>query len=249
MSDLVRLVEGVYAVSGFPAVYIEGGALVIADLHFGYEEALAGDGVFLPRVQLRRALGLLKGLSDLGLAKRLIVAGDIKHSFSKLLWQERREVSKFIEEAFRLGFEEVVVVRGNHDNYISHVVRRAGGEFVEDPVIVGGVAVAHGHRDEDVGDILVMGHEHPAVQVSISGSRVKLPVFLLVPLDDGRRVIVLPPAGAYQTGNVVTLERETYLSPIIRNHGILDDADVVIYYDETGAMPIVKLNMLKHIIV
>jgi len=249
LADLVGVYDRVYVVSGLPAVYIEGGALVIADLHFGYEEALAGDGVFLPRVQLRKALELLSSLSRLGLSRRLVIAGDIKHSFSRLLWQERREVSRFIEEAFNHGFNEVVVVRGNHDNYISHVVRKSGGEFVEDPITFGRIAIAHGHRNEDVGDILVIGHEHPAIQVTVGGSRVKLPIFLMIPLKDGRRVLVLPPAGSYQTGNIVTLERESYLSPIIRSYGVLEDADVVIFYEETGAMPIVKLGMLKQIIV
>ncbi len=236
---------GLLLPEGLPAVVHEATAtVVIADLHLGYEEALTRDGVFLPRVQLRNALTLVHKLSYTG-ARRLVIAGDIKHAFSRLLRQEREEVTRLLEEAVS-RFSEVVVVRGNHDNYIQHVVKDAGAEFIDDYLDLGsGVIVTHGHKDiGDEGRLVIIGHEHPSIAVSIGGGRVKFPLHLEVPLDDGRIVHVLPAAGAYQTGNPVTLDRESYLSPIIRNHARIHEATPYLLDENTGVMPMGRLDIL-----
>ena len=231
-----------------PAVYIDKGYLVVADLHLGYEEAMSRDGVYLPRVQLQNALKLLRRLSELGVP-RLVIAGDIKHAFDRLLKSERLEVSRFLSEATSV-FREVIVLRGNHDNYVSGVVRDSGAEFVDaDMLDIGGITVAHGHKMlKDRGDIVVMGHEHPAVQVRVGGSRVKFPVILKVPLEGGGVVVVAPPAGTYQTGNVVTTSRESYLSPLIREEGLVEAAIPYIIDEPAGVMELARLDLLERVL-
>lgn len=242
--------KGVVLEEGLPAVYVEhADAVVIADVHLGYEEEMAGVGVFLPRAQLRRALELLESLATRHRGARLVIAGDLKHSFSRLLRQERLEVPRLLQRAQELGFREVIVVRGNHDNFVSHIVKAAGAEFLEDHLDLGkGVVVAHGHRDPQTSyELLLMGHEHPAIQVSMAGGRAKFPVFLAVPLEDGSEALVLPPAGAYQVGNVVSTIRENYLSPIIKEKGVVEEA-VPVIVDEAGNMVLLKLSMLESIL-
>jgi putative SbcD/Mre11-related phosphoesterase len=165
--------------------------------------------------------------------------------FEKLTRQEKLEVPKFVREAFEAGFKEVIVVRGNHDNYVSGVLKSVGAEFVEERLDLGsGVTVTHGHKSVEGFDLAILGHEHPAINVSIGGSKIKLPVYLSMPLSDGSRVIVLPPTGAYQAGNDVTLYRENYLSPIIRERGVIGDAVPIIYDERLGALPLARLSEL-----
>ncbi len=241
---------GVQLEQGLPAVYIpRANAVVIADVHLGYEEEMASTGVFLPRVQLRKALSIIESLAVRHPGARLVVAGDLKQSFSRLLRQERLEVPRFIKAALDAGFREVVVVRGNHDNFVSHIVKSAGGEFVEDYLdLGGGIVVAHGHKKIDADfQVLVMGHEHPAIQVSMAGGRAKFPVFLAVPLERGSIALVLPPTGAYQVGNVVSTIRENYLSPIIKEEGLVEEA-IPIIVDDGGNMVLVKLSLLDSLL-
>jgi len=238
--------KGVLLEDGLPAAYVEhANTVVIADVHLGYEEEMARSGVYLPKLQLRKALALLDSLAARHRGATLVVAGDVKHSFSRLLRQERVEVARFVAHAVQAGFKRVVVVRGNHDNFVSHIVRDHGGEWVEDLVDLGrGVIVAHGHKKISADyEIIIIGHEHPAVQVSMASSRAKFPAFLAVPLDGGQLALVLPPAGAYQVGNVVSTYRENYLSPIIRDHGLVEDA-VPVIVDEAGNMALLKLSLL-----
>ncbi|MEB3806601.1 MAG: metallophosphoesterase [Desulfurococcales archaeon] len=240
--------KGVLLVRGYPAVYVEWlDMFVIADLHLGFEEAMASTGVFLPRVQLRNAVRLLESLSMVKPGARLVVAGDVKHAFHTLTRQERIELVKLVRSVEALGFRELVVVRGNHDNYVKNVLAPLGVEVVEPLLDLGkGVIVAHGHKkiDQDY-ELVVMGHEHPAITVSVGGGRSKFPVFLMVPLKDGGQALVLPPSGSYQVGNVVSTDRSSYLSPVIRERGVVEDAVPVIVDEETGLMPLVRLSLLE----
>ncbi|HIC95963.1 TPA: hypothetical protein EYP12_04955, partial [Candidatus Bipolaricaulota bacterium] len=103
------------------AVYLpETKALVIADLHLGYEEALRREGVLVPPGHLRKVEArLLKILRGLGMSpfprpERLIINGDLKHSFSPLSRREGEEAEEFLEFA-AAEFAELVLLRGNHD--------------------------------------------------------------------------------------------------------------------------------------
>ena len=249
-SNRLELAPGLLALSSSPALFMpRQGLAVIADIHLGYESALARTGVFLPLVQLRKAVEVVRRVREETGASKLVINGDIKHVFEKLTRQEKLEIPKLVREAFEAGFREVIVVRGNHDNYVSGVLKSMGVEFVEERLDVGsGVTITHGHRNVGGFEVAVLGHEHPAINVSIGGSKIKLPVYLSVPLEDGSRAIVLPPAGAYQAGNDVTLERGNYLSPIIRERGVVGDAIPVIYDESLGVLPLARLSELSDLV-
>lgn len=244
---LVRLERGLAIVQGAPALLHEpSSTLIVADIHLGYEEAMARTGVFLPRLQLPKALDTLKSLvGGLGV-RRVIINGDLKHAFNKLLKQEASETVRLVEGLREAGAREVVLVRGNHDNFIQGLLRKLGVEVVEDYLDLGnGALLAHGHKNVNIDyEVLIIGHEHPAVQINVGGGKVKYPAFLLVPLESGEQVIVLPALGSYQTGNPVSLSRDQYLSPIIREKAVIEEA-VPILIDETiGSM---TLPALKHL--
>ena len=244
--DRLEIARGVWILSKSPAIFLpKESTVIVADVHLGYESALAGTGVFLPMVQLRKAVELIKRAREETGASKLVINGDIKHVFEKLTRQERIEVPKLVREAFNAGFKEIIVVRGNHDNYVSGILKSLGVEFVEDRLdLSSGITVTHGHKDVRNFDLAVLGHEHPAVNISIGGSKIKLPVYLSIPMSDGSRVIVLPPIGAYQAGNDVSLHKENYLSPIIKERGIIEDAVPIIYDDKLGVLPLTRLAEL-----
>ncbi|PIY60577.1 hypothetical protein COY95_01040, partial [Candidatus Woesearchaeota archaeon CG_4_10_14_0_8_um_filter_47_5] len=99
--------------------------LVIADLHFGFEQSLNEEGVLVPlslypetKKKILRWVGELK-------AAALVLNGDIKHSFSPAAGWEWDEMSDF----FRAMHEKrisVTVVKGNHDTYLESFLKNKG---------------------------------------------------------------------------------------------------------------------------
>lgn len=251
-----RVLGDFYIVYGTPVLYNPVERLIVfADVHLGYEEYMAGQGVFIPRAQLRYAIRVLdRVFRALGHVKRVVVDGDLKHSFDRLTRQERVEVSEFLE--YLLGHsDEVVVVRGNHDNYLSLVLRDYGVDLVERYEVKspGGTALlVHGHREPaDLGehDIVIIGHEHPSIGLVDSlGLVTKTPCYLKAPLDTGSTLIVLPALGTYQSGTRITLDPDNYLSPITRKHAQLEKATPIAIIEETEIFEMPPLALLAKII-
>lgn len=242
---LKPVVEGLYIVGSRPVLYSAADdVFVVADVHLGYEEAMASQGVFLPRLQLRKALKVLSEARAIVGARGVIVNGDIKHAFEKLLKQERVEVEEFIVKLQEMGFKEVIFVRGNHDNYVGYVIRKLGVTVVEDHLdLSNGIRVTHGHLDlEPKGDVVVIGHEHPAIHLNIGGSKIKLPVLLLIPTTFSTQILVIPALGVYQTGNVVTLDRGRFLSPMVRRYGVVEKAKPIIVDESLGVIALPELE-------
>ena len=237
---------GVELVPGLPVAFLrDTRTLVLADLHLGFEDDMASKGIHLPRVQYEKAVKLLdEALRRTG-AGRVVIAGDVKHVFSRLTWQERTEVGglfSFLEE--RVG--EVLVVRGNHDNYLAAVAEAYGVEIVPS-LRMGEVLIVHGHVEADVreGDLVIMGHEHPSIALRDSiGVVARFPCFLHLPLSSGAEALVLPAAGAYQSGNPVGLDRSNYLSPIVREMGLVERAKPIIVDEEVGLYEFPELSLL-----
>jgi putative SbcD/Mre11-related phosphoesterase len=247
---LIEVGPGISLVEGLPVLVVEeANTIIVADVHLGYEDAMARAGVFLPRIQLRSALRVLsEALDAVPWRARVVVDGDLKHVFEKLTRQEKAEIARlarWLSTDSRV--REAIVVRGNHDTFIAPVLENLGIELVEDCLEVAeGLAAAHGHKMPGCDfEVVVIGHEHPSIQVDVGGARVKLPVMLDVPLEDGGRAIVLPALGAYQTGRSITLDRSEYMSPIIRDKGVIDYADVWVVDREAGTM---RLGELRYVL-
>ena len=249
--DMVRLVDGVYAVSDLPMVYIPYfSVLVIADIHLGFEEDMASKGVFLPRVQLKKAMEFIeKGLAETR-ARVLVIAGDVKHHFEKLGKREARDVREFFSFVTKL-FDKVILVRGNHDTFIYGISKRYGIE-VYDKLWLNDILVVHGHRELDPKDkpkIVIMGHEHPSISIRDTlGSLTKLPCFLVVPLKRSSTAIVLPAMGIYQSGTAISTSRDSYLSPILRTEAILEEAQPFAIVENEGVFELPKLRAIEDLI-
>lgn len=236
---------GLFLVPGTPFLYIEESrTIILADTHFGFEEAASRglfyssretrsgfSGITLPRIQYKRTVATLEWTLREVETLRVVVNGDIKHAFDRLLPQEKREVSMFIETMRNKGVDDIVVVRGNHDNFIKPLLRRLEVGFVnaiETKVSGLKVLITHGHEYYDPSgyDIIVIGHEHPSLKCFESQ---RYPSLLKIPLDTGGVLVVLPATGPYHPGTPVSPNRDDYLSPIIREHGLLTAMEVIVW--------------------
>lgn len=242
--------EPLKPVPSMPAIYIEKpDATVIADVHIGYETELARKGIFLPKTQIDRLIDRLTKLKGVVGSKRLVINGDLKHSFSRLTRQERREIDRFMNHALSL-YEEVIVVRGNHDNYLSGFLRKLNIEFVEKGCL-GDILLVHGHKALDVGDLgkhrwVVIGHEHPSIVISDRfGYKYRFPAFLYVPTKHMFTILVLPAFTTLSSGNIVTIDREALLSPLLKKYGEIEDAVPIVFGEDLGLAELPPLKVLS----
>jgi len=246
-----EIADGVYAVLDLPLAYIPRfRALVIADIHLGFEEDMASKGVFLPRVQLKKAIEFVEKGLEVTDARLLVIVGDVKHHFERLGRREAKDVREFFNFAVQ-RFDRVILVRGNHDTFIYSISKQFGVELC-DKLWLGDTLLVHGHRELDPSDrprVVVMGHEHPSIALRDSlGSLAKLPCFLVVPLRRGCRAIILPAAGIYQSGTAVSTYRENYLSPIIRVEGILEEAQPFAIVEGEGVFELPTLSAIESLV-
>ncbi|ALV62657.1 ICC-like protein phosphoesterase [Thermococcus sp. 2319x1] len=179
-------------------------SIIIADLHIGYEESMAKEGIYLPKA-FRQMVNSVLALLREERPKRLIINGDLKHSFIPLK-REKLELKAFFGKVTPL-VEEIVVVRGNHDVGISWV-RELGVEVV-DELEIGKWKIVHGHKLVE-GEKFIIGHEHPAIRLRDEvGALIKVPIFLV-----GDPLIVLPAFSPWAYGNDILRE---IVSPFLRD--------------------------------
>lgn len=245
--------KGVEVVGFLPVVYLRSfKALVLADVHLGYEEELANAGVYVPRFQLNHVKKVLEEAFNAVDVSKLVIAGDLKHSFSGLGKVEKAELIKFFTYVLP-KVDEVVVVRGNHDNYLPTLQRRYMFKFTE-ALPLGEYLIIHGHKDvvEEYSGwrYLIFGHEHPSISLRDSlGKLGKFPCYLVGELSDGREFVTLPAVGAYQTGSRITLNSETYISPILKKHALIRRIKPYIIDEDLGVFELPQLEYLSNFIV
>ena len=141
------------------AVFIEElSAVVITDLHIGYEDELREKGVIVPS-QWKNMKVRIENIMEKTKAEKLIILGDIKHN----ILRAPRYVRRFFED---MPYE-IMAVKGNHDGGIEDMV-----DFKVYPsqgFRIGKYGFIHGHSwpSEYVvkADFLLMGHMHPEIEL------------------------------------------------------------------------------------
>ncbi|AEA46243.1 metallophosphoesterase [Archaeoglobus veneficus] len=196
------------------AVIIENTA-IIADLHLGFENVMQDYGVAFPRMQIRDIIANTRKILKKYDIERLIIAGDLKHEFSRNLPYEWEDVEAFLKAFSGVKIE---VIRGNHDNFLAAILAKHGIELKES-IDVGGWTVVHGHKECEA-ERIIMGHEHPAVKIR-KGGLYSFPCYLHVKGE--REIIVLPAFSPLMSGSDV-LNIDSFLSPIL--HVNADDVEV-----------------------
>lgn len=222
----MQLTNDISLIDGAPYIFINSlGAIVGADFHLGYEVVLADEeGYFLPHAQFDEIIDELEKILEQYNAKRFIINGDLKHKFSMRTRQETREVLSFIE--FLTNYvDSVIIVRGNHDNFVRGLFDKFENvEFVEPYYLLGQYFFTHGHisnleiLSHMKDHFTIIAHEHPALLLYDDvGGKVKVPAFLYGLNKFGKEILVLPAASPLMPGSEVNLiSPSELLSPILR---------------------------------
>lgn len=197
-------------------------AIVIADVHLGYELAAQRRGGYLPPIHRGSAIGArMRALALAHAADRVIIAGDLRHSTRDLDAFERTELEEF---AGAIGGNVALeVVLGNHDRGGSIVGRESAGTLRVGPFDIG-----HVPPTEMPQRWSICGHLHPRVTVrDETGASARYPCVLV-----GERLVVLPAfsdwAGGTSAGRLVrTLPLGTWRAYPVSN-GLITDLGIVI---------------------
>ena len=124
-------------------------ALIISDLHLGYEEMLEKRGILTPKVQLKDIIERLNNILKNIKPKTIIINGDLKHEFGNILNQEWRDTLRlfnFLEK----HCEEIIIVKGNHDLFLGPLAKRNNIQLFNQKII--------NYLKNFAPDILLIGH-------------------------------------------------------------------------------------------
>ncbi len=169
--------------------------LVVGDLHLGYEEFLNRSGVFVSRRLFEEMIEYFDRVFErVGKVEEIVLLGDVKHDFGRIMRQEWNDFGKLIEY-LRKRSGKIVIVRGNHDKIIGPVAERSGVEVLE-LYRAGEICFFHGERNfpeiyDDKIKIWVMGHWHPAVKIS-DGVKVEKYKCFLVGKSKKKEIVIVP---------------------------------------------------------
>ena len=220
-----------------PVAYIKSlNSIVVADLHLGYEGVMSKRGAFLPKVNLRKIKENMSRALAATKASSVIVDGDIKNEFSNVDVEEFNELYELVN--FFKGLNvKLVLVKGNHDNFVDRYKGSFGIEIARQQVKIGDYLFFHGEempRGVKGARMLIMGHEHPAIGIpNAIGIRKKLRCFLYGKYM-GIPLLVLPAMNYFATGTEVNIQpKDSLLSPIFKHLDIDSMHAIAVGFGET----------------
>ncbi|MGB9901963.1 metallophosphoesterase [Methanothrix sp.] len=190
------------------SLYIkETGTCVLSDIHIGLEEELFAQGLLFPLREMEELLRRIGILLERFNPRKLVLAGDVVHSFGRADQRIRRKL-EVILNAIRSRCD-LILVSGTHDGMLPYMGFKAQRRYDE-----GGYTVSHGDEDLREHGHLIIGHEHPVLDVEM----MRIPCYLFgMGLMDGMDIIVLPAFNPLCQGVAVNhLEAPDLLSPLLR---------------------------------
>ncbi len=197
-----------------------GDYLIISDLHLGYEQSLNLEGFMVPKFQFEKILKQLEEINNRCPSKKIIINGDLKHEFGKITHQEWKEVNDLLLY-LKDNFEEIILIKGNHDNFIPYIANKLDLE-VKEMFSFENFLILHGHKiPENLEnlreDTLIIGHEHPCIGLR-NGERVEKIKCFLKGEFEGKNIIVMPSFNFVSEGSDILQEK--LLTPFLKNKSI-----------------------------
>jgi putative SbcD/Mre11-related phosphoesterase len=142
-------------------------ALVISDLHIGWEKLLTQKGIHLPS-QTPKILNSLLNLIDKVKPTHLIILGDIKDAITNPSIKECKDIPELFNK-IQEKVSEIKIIKGNHDGNLKLLLPKkiktkpATGIKFED------VGLFHGHawpsKELLQCKSFIMGHVHPTISI------------------------------------------------------------------------------------
>ncbi len=231
----MMLGKDIELIDGKPIAYIKSiKALVISDIHLGYEAHSARRGILVPKVNLASIEKMLKAAVNGRNADVLIITGDIKNDFSSVETEELNEISDLVKFARGQNLK-VVLIKGNHDNFIERYNRSFGMEVYSGPKEINGYVFFHGDSVPKIGKrpkMLVMGHEHPSISITNAAGRKESVKCFLNGKYKGIKILVMP-AASYFAGNSSVIHAGRMMSPIFDSIDVESMHAIALGYGET----------------
>lgn len=222
---MLKLSKDIYAID--LCIYLSDiKALIISDLHLGYEESMQKRGVLVPKTMFKLILKRLDWILSQVPAEKVILNGDIKHEFGTISVQEWREVLRLIEY-FEKKNIDVLAVKGNHDTIFGPIARKKQIKEVKE-VRHKDILIAHGdYIPEKPSKIIIIGHEHPAITLREYAKAERFKCFLKGTYK--KSVLIVQPSFNPLTEGTDVM-KEQVLSPLITN---IKNFDVFVVNDKT----------------
>ena len=190
------------------ALYVRGLSLcVVSDVHIGLAEALRYQGLHFPLHEEETLLDRFEAILGRFNPAVFVLDGDIFHAFDRVS-RATKETLETIRARLRRECE-VVLVRGSHDTMLPAI---AGGTV--ERYDRGGYTVVHGDTAVEEHGTLIIGHDHPAIEIDLA----RFPCFLYGEgAVHGKVLVVMPAFNPLSPGVVVNYARgRDFLSPILR---------------------------------
>lgn len=185
--------------------------LVLCDFHIGYEEELNQKGILVPRMLYKDVIDRLEGIFSQVQPKTIVVNGDLKHEFGRISSQEWREVMRLLDYLER-KCSKIILIKGNHDTILGPIADKQNIKIVDEFVINdfdsknSSVLITHGHKEpKQLKDIIITGHEHPAIGLQEDARREKYKCYLTGKYK-GKKLIVQPSFNLLTEGTDVASE-------------------------------------------
>lgn len=202
------------------AVYLAySNTLIISDLHVGHSESLLFRGVLIPLREENETISKLNSLLGNKHFDRIIVNGDFKHEFGKILKTELGATEEIID-LLKKHTKKIILIKGNHDTLLNRITLNKAIE-IKNSESIGDVYICHGHKspkDCELKNIkkIIIGHEHPAITLSESNRVEKYKCFM-VGMYRERTLIVVPSFNPALEGTDV--RNRKFLSPLLDAKG------------------------------
>ena len=176
-------------VQPYPAMILQKNrerALVVSDLHIGWERRLIQRGVHIPS-QTPKIKDMLLGLIKECKPTRLIVLGDVKDAITKIAMEEWKGIPEFFED-IQKQVVDIQVVLGNHDGNLEPLLPENVKIVPSTGIGFGDVGLFHGHAWPAPELLecrsLITGHVHPTVAIrDPMGLRMTRQVFVKAPCN------------------------------------------------------------------
>jgi putative SbcD/Mre11-related phosphoesterase len=162
-------------------------ALVVSDLHIGWERLLSQRGVHVPSQTPKIKQMLLKLIKETK-PTRLILLGDIKDAITKVSIEEWKDIPEFFEQ-IQEKVPEIQAILGNHDGNLEPLLPETVKIVSASGTVFGDVGLFHGHAwpapELLESRSLITGHVHPTVAIrDPMGLRITRQVLVKAPCNN-----------------------------------------------------------------
>ena len=209
--------------------FVDESALLLSDLHYGVEAEMLRGGVWIPNRSTARTEKVLKLIKQTK-SKRLVLLGDVKHQVPHNSKQQRTDLEQFFMATTRIA--KVEIIPGNHDGGLKDIAPSDVIFHESTGYVIGNIGLIHGHAwpSQEVmnSELLVMGHEHPALSFRDRLDKLHSePCWLRAPMiehekyDKIPKQLIVMPAFGELAGRTMNREPLKGLGPILRN-GLAD---------------------------